>query len=121
MKYFEKDSKHNFVDENNVFVGYDSYQSCCESADWSLFESVPEPDVNYYITTKKDLPGYVFDINFFEEVVLDGLDSGRAVLFRLTKAGEKDMYLCLWNCHNGYYSHGLEVTHNGINIRYESL
>lgn len=25
MKYFDKDGKFNFVDENNVFVGFDSY------------------------------------------------------------------------------------------------
>ena len=24
----------NFVDENNVFVGYDLEQQCCEEADW---------------------------------------------------------------------------------------
>ena len=46
MRIFEKDNKHNFVDENNVYVGYDSYQSCCENADWFIasyiLEEVPD-------------------------------------------------------------------------------
>ena len=29
MKKFETGSKINFVDENNVFVGYDLSQNCC--------------------------------------------------------------------------------------------
>ena len=32
MKIFEDNIKVNFVDENNVFVGYDMRQSCCEQA-----------------------------------------------------------------------------------------
>lgn len=41
MKIFTKensnwDSKVNFVDENNVVLGYDLSQDCCEHADWFI-------------------------------------------------------------------------------------
>ena len=37
MKIFDGDfDKVNFVDENNVFVGYDLLQDCCEDANWFI-------------------------------------------------------------------------------------
>ena len=45
MKIFEgKESswsdKVNFVDGNDVFVGYDLGQCCCENADWFISEKI---------------------------------------------------------------------------------
>lgn len=36
MKIFDKDGKVNFVDENNVIVGYDTNQHCSEHAGWFI-------------------------------------------------------------------------------------
>ena len=34
MKVFDRDGKINFVDKNNVVLGYDMNQDCCENANW---------------------------------------------------------------------------------------
>lgn len=107
MKVFDKGGKINFVDENNVFVGYDTNQSCCENAD-------------YFISTKKEnedmdskdfnLEPYSFDKDGFEEVDSPkGLDAGGMVRFRLVAPDLPDLYLHLYNAHNGYYGHGFEA------------
>lgn len=40
MKIFERDGKINFVDENNVLLGYDMSQDCCEHADWFILDTI---------------------------------------------------------------------------------
>ena len=59
-------SKHNFVDENNVFVGFDADQSCCENADWFVSDKIeskmPDP-----LPKSLDWENWVFDTSFFEE------------------------------------------------------
>jgi hypothetical protein len=125
MKYFNKDSKFNFVDENNVVVGYDSHQDCCENAAWSYthnepttfkFAEIPTPE-NY------DTEAYNFDPAWFRELTetRDSLDEGGAVAFRLTAEGKPDLYLVLSNSHNGYYSHGFTLEVGGIVARNGSL
>ena len=104
MKVFMRDSKINFVDENNVFLGYDMEQDCCEKADWFISdkqERVPmERDCD-----DPDLDGYNFDINFFIEVTASELDAGSMVIFRITN-GANEKFIHIYNSHNGYYSHG---------------
>lgn len=116
MKIFEKGdssypSKVNFVDRNDVFVGYDLKQSCCEDAGYYIAEDITPYDYESTPTSKakEDLEGYVFEIDFFEELEGGRLDEGNMVVFKLIKEGKPDLYLHLYNCHNGYYSHGFEV------------
>jgi hypothetical protein len=125
MKYFFsrtnetrgfQSEKHNFVDDNNVFVGYDATQDCCESADWAIFDSEIYDPINSECTGESDLPDYNFDSNYFKEWNPESCDEGGAVLFRLTKKDAPDKYLCLWNHQNGYYGHGFEVKHGGTII-----
>lgn len=107
MKIFKSGGKINFVDDNNVFVGYDYEQSCCELFGWSILDTLPtklpeegDPSVDY--------TGWNFDPTFYEFSEFDDLDEGGAVAFRLVRgAGEK--FLILWNCHNGYYGHGFKM------------
>ena len=107
--------KVNFVDKNNVFLGYDTGQICCEHADWFVADEVAKS----LLKTKyiENIEDYVFDTSFFETVthVEDGdmdsswnaLDEGAMVVFKITsKHGDK--YIHLFNCHNGYYGHGFE-------------
>ena len=116
MKRFETGGKINFIDENNVFVGYDIEQSCCEHADW--FISMKEPNK---IEDFKDLDfdNYVFDKTFFKENPLhkDDVDDGGSVLFRLVDHTGGEAFLCLFNSHNGYYGHGFELKIGGQSIK----
>ena len=112
MKRFEKDGKINFVDENNVYVGYDLVQDCCEDADWFLHKDrCAEMDPNG--TSDPDLTDFRFDVDFCEDVPeCVGLDAGEMVRFRLTD-GTETLYLHLYNCHNGYYGHGFTMEIGG--------
>lgn len=111
MKKFDKDDKINFVDENNVFVGYDLSQGCCEHADW--FISDKEEDTTSDKAEKHDISTYVFDTKYFAEVVSKDVDEGGMVRFKLVSSDKPDLFLHLFNHHNGYYSHGFEATIEG--------
>lgn len=121
MEIFDRDGKTNFVDENNVVLGYDNEQDCCEFADWYIADFEPSTVVSNLTETclarSPSLEGYVFDTKFFKKlddcyeegdnVSYGSLDSGDAVCFRITK-GKKEKFLILFNSHNGYYGHGFE-------------
>lgn len=130
MKVFDRDGKYNFVDENNVFVGFDAYQDCCEDFGYAFtreipkrpeqeekwIDDVPQSDKDL---DKDDFPGYNFDRDFFKELDFN-LDGGGAVAFKLN-GPEGPIYLTLYNSHNGYYSHGFTMTHNGITLQSDYL
>ena len=113
MKIFERDCKINFVDDNNVFVGFDNARNCCEDFGWCLTREFP---VDGFQESKEEInpDGFQFDVTFFKEVdedfdpELDNHYDGGAVVFRLTK-GPDEIFLTLWNHHNGYYRHGFEM------------
>lgn len=109
---FGQEEKINFVDENNVFVGFDMIQRCCE-------------DFGYFITDKiykkiiKNLPvpsieNFNFDTTFFEKHTFrihESEDkSEEIVIFKLIDKNNKELYLHLYNYHNGYYMHGFSVS-----------
>lgn len=110
-------SKTNFVDENNVFVGFDTSQSCCEDAGYFFTKTKPVPDVEIIDADKidgDDFPGYNFDTSFNEGELYPDHDGGGSVTFRLID-GESEMFLTLYNHHNGYYEHGWEMKSGGEN------
>jgi hypothetical protein len=115
MKIFHRESKVNFVDKNNLFVGYDMHQNCCEDAGWFISSQKSEnPDET---GLEGDFEGYVFDRDFIEIVYAPRLDDGGMVRFKLTKPESPDLYLHLYNVHNGYYSHGFEFTDKNDNTK----
>jgi len=121
MKIFDKThgEKVNFVDQNNVFVGYDLMQDCCEHADWFIADQT-FPDEVPEITEAAMLEGlepYSFDKEFFEEYTPASLESGGMAIFKLVAEGQPDRYLHLYNNHNGYYSHGFEMKQNDDTLR----
>lgn len=135
MKIFNKEPEHwskkvNFVDENNVVLGYDMGQSCCEHADWFIADkpTLNIPDREKDRPGEIDLPGWNFDTAFFQEVkeIKDSpedwnkLDSGGMVIFRIVK-GDEEKFIHLFNCHNGYYSHGFDFKAGEAAIREGSL
>jgi len=123
MKVFEGTPKNdwgekvNFIDENNVFVGYDMGQSCCEHAEWFVADEIKRKmPCEKDRSNSEGLESYRFDPEFFEQPTyleyedMDGnaLDSGEMAVFRMTD-GENEKFLHLFNCHNGYYDHGFTM------------
>lgn len=107
-------SKVNFTDSNDVFVGYDMGQYCCEQAGWFISsKSTYAGEDDILVNANTD--GYVFDTSFFEhvDVAENALDEGDQVCFKLTKENDCDIYLHLYNTHNGYYFHGFEAKVGG--------
>lgn len=111
--------KINFVDEHDVFVGYDLGQDCCEHAGWFIAEEVTPYSYDcekIHSAEIPDLEAYSFDKSFFQEVDSYDLDCGGMVVFKLAADGKPDLYLHLFNAHNGYYGHGFEVKHGGETV-----
>lgn len=109
--------KVNFVDKNNVVVGYDLSQSCCEHAGWYISEEKRIDSDDEKSVSEEVLPDYVFDKDFFEEA--EKYDC--PVRFRLMAEGKPDLFLHLFNIHNGYYSHGFTLTRSGTIVKEGSL
>jgi hypothetical protein len=103
-------SKVNFVDENNVFLGYDLSQDCCEQADWFISDkiefNIPEDGK---LAIVEDLSEFSFDTEFKCKINMNGsLDEGECAVFRIVKEYGKEKFIHIFNSHNGYYSHGFE-------------
>lgn len=109
--------KVNFIDTNNVVLGYDLRQCCCENAYWTISRDKEGNDVLHRGDDGEpfeiELPGYCFDPGFYER--LDGgadYDETNVAVFKLVEEicwlgpDLPDLYIRLVNCHNGYYSHG---------------
>ena len=117
LKIFDRDGKLNFVDTNNVVVGFASYQSCCENWGWYITPEEPTEETLDFSRSDgdKDFPTYNFDPQYFVELTSQTISEvNAAVVFKLVSNSAKDLYLVLYNCHNGYYSHGFTCTVGGI-------
>ena len=109
MMIFDTDNKINFIDENNVILGYDLNQNCCESAYWFISDKQEtEPQEESKVDCDPDLKGFYFDKSFFSIVNETDSDHGTMVVFRIVN-GEKEKFIHLVNVHNGYYNHGFEM------------
>ena len=112
MKYFSSinstiySSKINFVDENNVLVGYDFFGNCCEVFGWYIHHQVSlDRNGNLFDETSTNdsineyLKGWVFDINFFQEINSEAsYDDNNTAIFRLIN-GDQELFLHLYNIH----------------------
>ena len=112
MKVFNKNegtwsSKVNFVDENNVVLGYDTDQCCCEHADWFISHKV-QNEIIERTEDEPNLEGFTFDREFFKEVENESeFDGGSMAVFRIEN-GSDEKFIHIFNCHNGYYGHGFD-------------
>lgn len=115
-------SKVNFVDKNNVLVGYDLSQDCCEHADWFISDISEDRFPPENLNQPTELDGYVFDTNWGIPDVFEhpDLDMGGAIIFRLTN-GKDTKWLHLFNIHNGYYCHGFHVNYGDTIIKEGAL
>lgn len=133
MRIFQSSNgKTNFVDTNDVYVGFDSWQSCCESFGY-FFTYIEFGEVLHstygYDHPKGDpenrdpenLAHLVFDPTFFQ--TQGDSDGGGYAIFRLVDPTNDwgGIFLVLYNHHNGYYGHGFEVKHGGEVVRSGSL
>lgn len=127
MKIFDSNNstweeKVNFVDDNNVLLGYDTFQSCCENADWFISETRITNSNNFPSKDHKfDLEPYFFDITSLEDNVKitdDDWedDSSGLLIVKLKAKGKPTLFLHLYNLHNGYYGHGWELLKNNKQI-----
>jgi hypothetical protein len=110
MKIFESGGKINFVDDNNVLVGFDYESCCCENFGFYLTPEIPTSSYEGDHGEEIDFEGFQFDTQYFDDNLPDMHgEEGSAVGFRLIK-GEEQIFLTLWNVHNGYYGHGFSMT-----------
>lgn len=119
MKIFEEARKINFVDSNNVFVGFDNETCCCEYFGWSITEAIPPaPTASTFehVTGRhvEDLEDFCFDPSFIKHCKnpQKSGDPDNSVVFKLLN-GSRSIYLTLFNSHNGYYGHGFEMEIGG--------
>jgi len=109
MEIFERDGKINFVDENDIFIGFDYEQDCSESFGYYFTNMNPsEIEFDNECRTVEGIKDYVFDPTFFKEI--KGCDpEDNAAVFMMVN--DKDVkYLVIYNSHNGYYSHGFAMS-----------
>ncbi len=129
MKVFEKFEDYcdrlNIIDNNNVFVGFDYSASCCENFGYCFLKDEPHGEFNggNIESVNFNHSEYIFDIMFFKELRVEKNDEGGAVCFRLVnKSGSgSEIFLVLYNHHNGYYGHGFEMKINGEEKRSGTL
>ncbi len=113
----------NFVDDNNLLVGYDMSSDCCENFGWYI-----SYDPDDYGLDNKFSNDHWENYSFVNEepTILDfssgdwGEPDSRA-RFRMMDNHGNFTYLFLFNIHNGYYSHGFSFHDNGQVIHYGSL
>lgn len=102
--------KTNFVDKNNVVVGFDSSQSCCEYFGYLITAFIPTSTSEEAEENRPEvLEPYVFDTAFVHNDAVPDSDGGGSVTFKLWAIGQPDLYLTLFNHHNGYYGHGFDM------------
>lgn len=102
--------KVNFIDSNDLYVGYDLSQSCCEQASWYIAD---KPTMYRDSNDEEGLRGFnleyfVFVPNSEVEITSDednSLDLGSLVHFTLQDTQGNLLYLHIFNAHNGYYGH----------------
>ena len=117
MRIFELTAKNwgcrkiNFVDDNNVFVGYEYEDQCCEQFGFYITNEEPK-EVDFSLN--ETIHGLHYRHNFDTEYCKhiegenreDTITTG--VVFKLTKSGVEDAFLVLYNSHEGHYHHGFK-------------
>jgi len=63
MKVFDKGGKVNFVDKNNVLVGYDMNSSCCEEFGWYIRDEITLTLPESNLENEIDLAWYRHEIS----------------------------------------------------------
>lgn len=123
MREFEYGGKINFVDQNDVYVGFDNQEYCCELFGWFFSRDLPDiNEMQNHEWRPDDLEDYIFVKDFMHEMKYpDKFDGGGAVVFKLLNSKDEVLYLTLYNSHNGYYGHGFEVKDGVTLVKFGGL
>lgn len=117
MKIFEGGGwggKVNFVDENNVVLGFDMTPDCCEQFGWFIHTDISKETIDGKVP--ENIEDYSFDKDFFQDLNVTAGEGGGMVVFKIqTKIGDI-RYIHLYNFHNGYYSHGFTLEVGGVTV-----
>ena len=118
MKIFNRDGKVNFIDKNNVLVGFDYVSCCCENFGYFLTPTKPTSldPIDVLQESDEAFSGFVFDTKYCDDIAFGGeWNDSSASVFRLTR-GDETIFLTLHNTHNGYYGHGFDMTLDGARL-----
>lgn len=119
-------SSINFVDENNVVLGYSLEQNCCENAGWLLsdsddFETIKKQinDDQYCSVSDKNPisieneEDYRFDKSYNKYFGFENGEYCQVEIFKIMNIKtNEEKFICIFNSHNGYYSHGFDFKMN---------
>ena len=131
MKVFTPDTlpwrgKVNYVDKNNRVLGYSMAQDCCEIFGHCILAELPAStsDPSEHALPDSVLEPYSFSpenpVEFPDSVLgpyspenpveLPATSGGEGgmLAFRIVADGLPNLWVVIWNFHNGYYSHGWE-------------
>ena len=122
MKAFtQKESfsmRFNLVDENNVILGYDMYQDCCEHAtieikrDDVVIALIEDCEIQNDITIdelNEIIKEYVFSVDKYRTYECNISETSTATFMAYDK-DDNHIDIVLSNCHNGYYAHEFNFT-----------
>jgi len=122
-------TKVNFVDDNNALVGYDFAGNCCEDFGWYIHDKVGQTNGEDPIfrddmdenAINQSLKEWTFDTAFFDRLSYEkAYNDENIAVFRLVN-GDNELFLHLYNSHNGYYSHGFEFSQDDKVLHVGSL
>ena len=115
MKVFTPDNspwnaKVNYVDKNNRVLGYSMWQDCCESFGHCVLAKLPAPGgaPRDHALPDSVLEPYSFSPEAPTPLPSNVANEGGVLAFRIVADGLPDLWVVIWNFHNGYYSHGWE-------------
>jgi hypothetical protein len=127
MKCFDQvapwPNKVNYVDTNNVVLGFDTQRNGCEDFGHGLASSLLEAkDITTYRVDP--CPFDITDYSFAQEAPasLGGEASDtNAMAFRILSPNKPELFVVIWNHHNGYYAHGFTFEGPGVVAVSDSL
>lgn len=106
--------KVNYVDNNNLFAGFDMDCSCCEEPQHYI------EDVNGNKVELNNSFNYLeFTGELPEEDECTMFDTYKARIPLVNRITGETYYLVFSNCHNGYYAHDYEFGKINIDLKKE--
>lgn len=124
------DGRVNFVDQNNIFVGFEVGTQCFETYGWAILnECYPDSYVMYFIEDQglgskflqkapEDIEDYDFEKGFFDigSDYMISEDQDIIVFSLYNRKKMERLFLHLFNFHDGYSTHELETNITGESV-----
>jgi hypothetical protein len=109
-KRLDKNYSINFIDENDLYIGFDDNQCCCEYVDYFVSDLSDTSCEFADQMPDHDLAGWNFvDPRILPETFVDledpYADEGGHIAFMIVHPEFGSKWLHFFNIHNGYYGH----------------